>query len=57
VTKDRLDDILHKGPASRRKVLRTLLIGTFAAPVVASFPMDGRSSVAQAQIFINSTHS
>jgi hypothetical protein len=57
VTKDRLDDILHKVPASRRKVLRTLLIGTFAAPVVASFPMDGRSSVAQAQIFINSTHS
>ena len=42
---DRLDGLLRKVPASRRKVIKGLLIGTFAVPVVTSFPMDGRLSM------------
>lgn len=45
MTDDRLNDLLRKVPASRRKVIKGLLIGTFAAPVVTSFPMDGRLSM------------
>ena len=45
MTDDRLDGLLRKVPASRRKVIKGLLIGTFAVPVVTSFPMDGRLSM------------
>ena len=45
MTDDRLDSLLHKVPVSRRRVVKGLLIGTFAAPMVASFPMDGRLSI------------
>ena len=42
---DRLDGLLRKVPASRRKVIKGLLIGAFAVPVGTSFPMDGRLSM------------
>ena len=42
---DRLDNLLHKVPVSRRKLVKGLLIGTFAVPMVTSFPMDGRLSI------------
>ena len=45
MTDDRLDGLLRKVPASRRKVIKGLLIGAFAVPVVTSFPMDGRLSM------------
>ena len=56
MTDDRLDGLLRKVPASRRKVIKGLLIGTFAVPVVTSFPMDGRLSMdAMAQVSNGST--
>lgn len=45
MTDDRLNSLLHKVPASRRKVVKGLLIGAFAVPMVTSFPMDGRLSM------------
>ena len=33
---------------SRRKAVKALLIGTFVAPVVSSFPLDGRFAANQA---------
>ena len=56
MTDDRLDGLLRKVPASRRKVIKGLLIGAFAVPVVTSFPMDGRLSMeAMAQVSNGST--
>ncbi|MEP9390175.1 hypothetical protein [Mesorhizobium sp. KR9-304] len=45
MTDDRLDSLLRKVPASRRQVVKGLLVGTFAVPMVTSFPMDGRLSM------------
>ena len=45
MTDDRLDGLLRKVPASRRKVIKGLLIGTFAVPMVTTFTMDGRLSM------------
>lgn len=51
MTDDRLNSLLHKVPASRRKVIKGLLIGAFAVPMVTSFPMDGRLNIeAMAQL-------
>ncbi len=44
----RIDDFLHKVPVSRRRALKTLVAAGFAAPVVASFPMDGRFNIGKA---------
>jgi hypothetical protein len=38
-------------------VLKKLLVGAFVAPVVTSFPMDGRLEINQAVAFINSSTS
>ncbi|MCI5073613.1 hypothetical protein [Oricola sp.] len=54
---ERLDKLLLKVPASRRKVVKGLLIGAFAAPMVTSFPMDGRLAVDQAMAAPNGTTS
>ena len=48
MTKDRIDNLLRKVPISRRKAVKALLIGTFVAPVVTSFPMDGRFAMDKA---------
>ena len=48
MAKNRIDDLLRKVPVSRRKAVKALLIGTFAAPVVASYPMKGRFAMDQA---------
>ena len=55
MTDDKLDALLRKVPTSRRKVVKGLLIGTFVAPMVSSFPMDGRQAMAQAIIQANGT--
>jgi len=57
VAGDRIDKALGKLPMSRRKAVRALLIGAFAAPLVASFPMDGRFAVDQAMAASNATTS
>ncbi len=44
----RIDDFLRKMPVSRRRVVKTLLAAGFAAPIVASFPMDGRFNIDKA---------
>ncbi len=48
MAKDRIDNLLRKVPISRRKAVKALLIGTFAAPIVTSFPLDGRFAVDRA---------
>ncbi len=48
MAQDKIDSLLRKVPISRRKAVKALLIGTFAAPIVTSFPLDGRFAVDQA---------
>ena len=48
VPEDRIDNLLRKVPVDRRKVVKTLLIGSFVVPTVASFPMDGRFEISSA---------
>ncbi len=48
MAQDRIDSVLRKVPVSRRKAIKALLIGSFVAPVVASFPMDGRFAISSA---------
>ena len=55
MSQDRIDNLLRKVPVSRRKAIKTLLIGGFVAPVVASFPMDGRFAIDQAMAVTNMT--
>lgn len=57
MTNDRFDKMLHKVPASRRKVVKGLLTGVFVVPMVTSFPIDGRLAVDQAMAAINSSTS
>lgn len=55
MTQDKLDNLLRKVPVDRRKVVKTLLIGSFVVPTVASFPMDGRFAIDQAMAQPNDT--
>jgi hypothetical protein len=44
----RIDDLLRKVPVTRRRAVKTLLAAGFVAPVIASFPMDGRFEIDKA---------
>ena len=55
MAKNRIDELLRKVPVSRRNAVKALLIGTFVAPVVTSFPLDGRFTVDQAMAGLGDT--
>jgi hypothetical protein len=49
MAEDRLDKILSKVPVSRRAAIKGILATTaFVAPMIASFPMDGRITISRA---------
>ena len=48
MAQDKINNLLRKVPISRRKAVKALLIGTFAAPIVTSFPLMGVSQSDQA---------
>jgi len=45
VSEDSIDKLLRKVPATRRQVIKRLLMGAFVVPVVSSFPLDRSSAL------------